>query len=170
MKKITFCLIIFFSSIYLFAVPPLPPGHHPSGPGPEHHELKRNYRNFHGKRFKKENGDFKAVIVRSFDISDVVLIEVLFNNPIDAESVHPECIQINKKSIDLNQLRFSKKRNSIRFIVAKESLEETNLCFSFELEKIKSINGNEVIPVKFSDCLLSSEYRFSEREKAWKKF
>lgn len=175
MKKILFCLLLFFSAVYVFAELPVPPEFRPKVPGqenfrPEPHNPKRNYRNFHGKRFINEDREFKAVVIRSFDISDVFLIEVFFNCPIESNSLQSECIKINDMPVDLNQLRFSKNRNSIRMVFPKETFNKGEVTFSFELRKIKAINGNEIIPVTFNNCQFSSEYRFSEREKEWKKF
>ena len=175
MKKILFCLVLFFSAVYVFAEPPMPPDFRPKVPGQENfrpgpHNPKRNYRNFHGKRFINEEREFKAVVIRSFDISDVFLIEVLFNGPIESNSLQPECIKFNDVPVDLNRLRFSKNRNSIRMVFPKEAFSGSEETFSFELRKIKSISGNEIIPVTFKKCQFSSEYRFSEREKEWKRF
>lgn len=149
----------------LFASPPLQSSGHPAHP-----DAKRYYRNFHGKRFTAENRDFKAVIIRTFEISDVILIEVLFNNPIDSESITSECVMVNNIPAELNQIRFSKNRKSFRYIFPKEKLSDGTDIFLFNLKNIKSINGNEMIAVELKDCDCSCEYRNSERDGLWKKF
>lgn len=182
MKKIFFSLILFLTAVFLFAAPPadsvssdfpplsdfpVPPDFPSPPPGPR---KPGKHKNFHGKRFIDENRDFKVVIIRTFDISDMILMEVLFNGPVDSESIHSDCIKVNHTPVDFNQLRFSKNRSSFRFILSKAVLNEDKDSFLFEMEKIKSINGNEMPSVELKNCTLSSEYRFSEREKVWKRF
>lgn len=177
MKK--FFLTLFFSifSVFLFADPieynaehnfppskdfPPPPVHHKPG----------KYKNFHGKRFVSENEskDFKAVIIRTFDFIDIVLMEILFNGPVDSESINSECIKVNHIPVDFNQLRFSKNRSTFRFILSKDFLSKDTDCFLFEMENIKSVNGNRMQDVELKNCTLASEYRFSEKEQLWKRF
>lgn len=166
MKKLFINIVLFFSAVFLFAAPPLPPG----PPPPDRPRVNKNHKNFNGKRFPNEDMEFKSVIIRTFDISDMILLEVLFNNPIDSNSITSESIQIDCEPVDLNQLRFSKTRQSFRYLFPKSSLKNGNESFMFEIKNIKSVGGKEMASVELKDCAVASEYRFSERENTWKKF
>ena len=72
--------------------------------------------------------------------------------------------------VDFNQLRFSKNRSTFRFILSKDFLSKDTDCFLFEMENIKSVNGNRMQAVELKNCTLASEYRFSEKEQLWKRF
>lgn len=161
MKKTLIVLLLSFFVAFLFANPPMP--RH------EKFESRRDYRNFHGKRFVDRDKDFKPVIVKFLEIPEEFIIEVVFNSPIAPESIQCKCIMINDVSIDSPYLLFSKRRNAFRFTVPKEIIESRDNGLSLNISGIRSVNGTLMKPVEFKDCVFISEYRFFEREKEWKK-
>lgn len=162
MKKIFAGIFLFLSAVFLVAEPPFP--------RPEHQHFEKPYRNFHGKRFTEYEGDFKPIIIKSMENPDTYILEVLFNGPVDPESVKPECIKINGDPVSIIHLRYSKRRNAFRLIIPKDLFEIKENTFTLNLSDLKSITGNIMAPVEFENCVILSEYRFSEREKVWRKF